>query len=151
MNLQLDKLRLEMNKRGIDVYLVPTDDFHQSEYVGDYFRAIHYLSGFTGEGNLVVTKDTAALFTDGRYFIQAEKELSGKDVELMKMGEPGVPSLDDYLIEKTESGGSLGFDGRCVDFQHGNFLQNRLSKKKASVHAGTDLVGLIWEGIYLDV
>lgn len=146
MNLQLDKLRVEMNKRGIDVYLVPTDDFHQSEYVGDYFRAIHYLSGFTGEGNLVVTGDTAALFTDGRYFIQAEKELSGKDVELMKMGEPGVPSLEEFLYDKTPEGGALGFDGRCVDFQQGKKLQDKLSKKKASVHAGTDLVGLIWEG-----
>lgn len=146
MNLQLDKLRMEMNKRGIDVYLVPTDDFHQSEYVGDYFRAIKYLSGFTGEGNLVVTKDTAALFTDGRYFIQAEKELSGKDVELMKMGEPGVPSLDEYLFEKTPEEGALGFDGRCVDFQHGSSLEKKLSKKNASVHAGQDLVGLIWEG-----
>ncbi|OON87729.1 peptidase M24 [Oribacterium sp. C9] len=145
MNLQLDKLRGEMNKRGIDVYLVPTDDFHQSEYVGDYFRAIHYLSGFTGEGNLVVTGDTAALFTDGRYFIQAEKELSGKDVELMKMGEPGVPSLDEFLLEKTPEGGILGFDGRCVDFEHGDKLQMKLSKKRASVHAGDDLVGLIWE------
>ena len=126
MNLQLDKLRVEMNKRGIDVYLVPTDDFHQSEYVGDYFRAIHYLSGFTGEGNLVVTVDTAALFTDGRYFIQAEKELSGKDVELMKMGEPGVPSLEEYLYDKTPEGGVLGFDGRCVDFQQGKKLQDKL-------------------------
>ncbi|ETP72416.1 Xaa-Pro aminopeptidase [Lachnospiraceae bacterium JC7] len=144
MNLQIDKLRGEMNKRGIDVYLIPTDDFHQSEYVGDYFRAIKYLSGFTGEGNLVVTKDTAALFTDGRYFIQAEKELSGKDVELMKMGEPGVPSLDEYLSEKTPEGGVLGFDGRCVDFQHGSSLEKKLSKKKASVHAGQDLVGIIW-------
>lgn len=145
MNIQIDKLRMEMDKRKIDIYLIPTDDFHQSEYVGDYFRAIHYLSGFTGEGNLVVTKDTAALFTDGRYFIQAEKELSGKDVELMKIGEPGVPSLDDYLLEKICEGGVLGFDGRCVDYQHGSFLQDKLSKKKASVHAGVDLVGLIWE------
>jgi len=146
MNEQLKNLRDEMEKAGVDVYLIPTDDFHQSEYVGDHFRAIHYLSDFTGEGNMVVTKDSAALFTDGRYFIQAEKEMEGRDIELMKMGQPGVPALDDYLLEKTPEGGVLGFDGRCVDFKHGDSLKKKLSAKNASLSTGADLVGNVWGG-----
>ncbi|MBP3803642.1 MAG: aminopeptidase P family protein [Oribacterium sp.] len=146
MNKQLENLRSEMKKAGVDVYLIPTDDFHQSEYVGDHFRAIHYLSGFTGEGNMVVTKDSAALFTDGRYFIQAEKEMEGRDIDLMKMGQPGVPALDDYLLEKTPEGGVLGFDGRCVDFEHGDLLKKKLSAKNASLSTDTDLVGNVWAG-----
>lgn len=145
MNEALTALRREMKKQDIDTYLVPTDDFHQSEYVGEYFRAIRFLSGFTGEGNLVVTKDRAALFTDGRYFIQAEQELAGREVELMRMGEPGVPTLDAYLADETPEGGYLGFDGRCVDFQHGCLLQDLLAKKAVAMKAEHDLVGNIWK------
>ncbi|SFG31772.1 aminopeptidase P family protein [Oribacterium sp. WCC10] len=145
MNKQLSMLREEMKQAGIDTYLIPTDDFHQSEYVGEYFRAIRYLSGFTGEGNLVVTMDSAALFTDGRYFIQAEKELEGRDITLMKMGEPGVPELRDYLVDKTPAAGRLGFDGRCVDNETGTALRRRLDEKEALVYAEEDLVGKIWE------
>ncbi len=145
MNEQLDKLRLRMRQSGIDTYLITTEDFHQSEYVGDYFRAIHYLSGFTGEGSMVVTMDSAALFTDGRYFIQAEQEMVGRDVTLMKMGQPGVPHLDDYVIDMTKDGGVLGFDGRSIDFEHGLSLQESLADKGGSISAGQDLVGDIWE------
>ena len=141
MNAALDALRQQMKKYDIDTYLVPTDDFHLSEYVGMYFRAIRFLSGFSGEGNLVVTQDSAALFTDGRYFIQAEQEMAGRDVELMRMGEPGVPALDDYLVSVTPEGGYLGFDGRCVDFHHGMTLRDRLAEKAVAVKAEQDLVG----------
>ena len=144
MNVALDALRQQMKKYDIDTYLVPTDDFHLSEYVGMYFRAIRFLSGFTGEGNLVVTQDSAALFTDGRYFIQAEQELAGRDVELMRMGEPGVPALDDYLVSVTPEGGYLGFDGRCVDFHHGMTLRDRLAEKAVAVKAEQDLVDQVW-------
>lgn len=145
MNEALDALRQEMKKYDIDTYLVPTDDFHQSEYVGEYFRAIRFLSGFTGEGNLVVTKESAALFTDGRYFIQAEQELAGRDVELMRMGEPGVPALDDYLVSVTPEGGFFGFDGRCIDFHHGMTLRDRLAEKAVAVKAEQDLVATVWK------
>ena len=145
MNEQLRNLREKMQLAGIDTYLITTEDYHQSEYVGDYFRAIHYLSGFTGEGSMVVTRDSAALFTDGRYFIQAEKELKGREVSLMKMGEPGVPHIDEYVVDKTPEGGVLGFDGRAIDFEHGLALQENLSEKSATISAGQDLVGAIWE------
>lgn len=145
MNEALQALRKEMKQRDIHTYLVPTDDFHQSEYVGEHFRAIRFLSGFTGEGSLVVTPEHAALFTDGRYFIQAERELAGQDVELMRMNEPGVPELDDYIVSVTPEGGFLGFDGRCVDFRHGQKLQEQLAEKAVAVKASQDLVGDIWK------
>ena len=95
---RLCKLRLEMKAAGIDCYLIPTSDFHDSEYVSSFFMVRKFFSGFTGSaGTLVVTKDRAVLFTDGRYFIQAEQELAGTGIQLMKMGEPDVPTLIQYL------------------------------------------------------
>ena len=94
---RIDLLRLEMQKEKIDMYLVPTADFHQSEYVGTYFKTRAWLSGFTGSaGTLLVTMDGAYLWTDGRYFIQAAKQLEGTGVTLMKMGEEGVPTVEEF-------------------------------------------------------
>lgn len=145
MNEQLDALRAEMRKENIDTYLIPTEDFHQSEYVGEYFRAIRYLTGFTGEGSLVVTQDEAKLFTDGRYFIQAEQQMAGRDTDLMKMGEPGVPELDEYINDVTPQDGTLGFDGRVVDFRHGAALRDLLQEKGAVLDGSMDLVDWIWK------
>ena len=92
MRQQLLELRRAMQAHGIDLYIIPTDDFHASEYVGAHFRGRHYVSGFTGSaGTLVVTADWAGLWTDGRYFLQAGQQLEGSGIELCKMGEPGVP------------------------------------------------------------
>ena len=97
---RIAKLQQEMKAEGMDMYLVPTADFHQSEYVGDYFKARAWLSGFTGSaGTLVVTQDQACLWTDGRYFIQAAKQLEDTGVSLMKMGEEGVPTVDAFIRE----------------------------------------------------
>ena len=93
INQRITKLRQLMKERGIDLYIIPTSDFHQSEYVGSYFEARHYMSGFSGSaGTLIVRQDEAYLWTDGRYFIQAEKELAGSCIQLMKMRTPGVPT-----------------------------------------------------------
>ena len=98
---RIAKLQQEMKAEGMDMYLVPTADFHQSEYVGDYFKARAWLSGFTGSaGTLVVTQDRACLWTDGRYFIQAAKQLEDTGVSLMKMGEEGVPTVDEFIRGK---------------------------------------------------
>ena len=78
-----------MKKEKIDAYMIVTDDFHGSEYVGDHFKARAYISGFTGSaGTLVVTQDMAGLWTDGRYFLQAGEQLAGSGIDLFKMGEP---------------------------------------------------------------
>ena len=112
---RLAALRAEMAARGITCYIIPTADFHESEYVGEYFKARVYMTGFTGSaGTLVVTPDHAGLWTDARYFLQAERQLDGSTVTLYKMGEEGVPTLNEFLKNTLTAGGKLGFDGRVV-------------------------------------
>ena len=98
INQRITKLRQLMKERGIDLYIIPTSDFHQSEYVGSYFEARHYMSGFSGSaGTLIVREDEAYLWTDGRYFIQAEQQLKGSGIQLMKMGTAKTPTLIEFL------------------------------------------------------
>ena len=98
---RLEALRQLMQERNIDIYIVPTSDFHESEYVGDYFKARMFLTGFTGSaGTAVVTKTEAGLWTDGRYFIQAANQLEGSTIELYKMGEENVPTVSEFIKEK---------------------------------------------------
>ena len=112
---RISRLREKMQEAEIDMYLVPTADFHQSEYVGDYFKVRKWLSGFSGSaGTLVVTMDSAYLWTDGRYFIQAVKELEGTGVTLMKMREEGVPTIDEFLEENLKENSCLACDGRTI-------------------------------------
>lgn len=142
---RLCKLRESMKAAGIDCYLIPTSDYHDSEYVSSFFMVRKYFSGFTGSaGTLVVTKDAAALFTDGRYFIQAEKELKGTGILLMKMGEPGVPTLRQYLDQCLGQGENLGFDGRVVMADDADNYAKILEKKKGKLIWDKDLAEHIW-------
>jgi Xaa-Pro aminopeptidase len=110
---KLDALRCCMRGEGIDAWLVPTDDFHGSEYVGDYFQCRAWLTGFTGSaGTALVTMDGAYLWTDGRYFLQAGQELAGSGIELMKIGEEGVPTIEEFLEKHLAAGNVLGYYGR---------------------------------------
>ena len=102
---RLEKLRALMAERDIDAYLVPTSDFHESEYVGHYFKCREFITGFTGSaGTAVITPKEAALWTDGRYFVQAGAQLQGTTVTLQKMGQEGTPSIEEYLLEKIPQG-----------------------------------------------
>ena len=115
---RIEALRGEMKKRNISVYLIPTADFHQSEYVSDYFKAREYMTGFTGSaGTAVITEKEAALWTDGRYFIQADRQLEGTGILLQKMGMEGVPSVYDYVRNRFVPGTGLGFDGQPCDMK----------------------------------
>ena len=117
---RVQKLHEIMRQNKVDIYIVPTADFHQSEYVGEYFKMREFLTGFTGSaGTAVFTADEAYLWTDGRYFIQAAKELEGTPVRLMKMGEPGVPDIEHFLSASLPEGGVIAFDGRCVSLGDG--------------------------------
>lgn len=141
MKEELLALRREMGKRGIDAYLVPTTDFHGSEYVNDYFKCRKYVSGFTGSaGTLLVTNDFAGLWTDGRYFLQAEKQLAGNGISLMKINQPGVLSIREYLAENLKPESVVAFDGRVVDADFGKSLETDYNIK-----FDLDLVGEIWE------
>ena len=103
------KLREAMERAGVDYYMVPTADFHNSEYVDTYFKVREYLSGFTGSnGTLVVSRDEAGLWTDGRYFIQAENELEGTGITLFRMLDEGVPTIKEYLKDHMKEGQTLG-------------------------------------------
>jgi Xaa-Pro aminopeptidase len=134
-----------MKEKGIDAYLVLTDDFHASEYVGDYFKCRKYITGFTGSaGTAVITQDMAGLWTDGRYFIQAAAQLEGSTVELFKMAEPGVPTVHEFLKNKLEQGQCLGFDGRTVSASEAQELADLLSGKNIRISCDGDLVGEIW-------
>lgn len=142
---KLSALRALMAQRGISAYLIPTDDFHASEYVGLYFKAREYLSGFTGSaGTLVVLPEKAALWTDGRYFLQAAEQLEGSTIELMRMGQPGVPTMEAFLAEQLPQGGVIGFDGRTVSHAFVRTLAQRTAAKSVTFAGGEDLVGMIW-------
>ena len=144
-NIKIGQLRDRMKELGIDAYLVPTADFHESEYVGEFFKCRHFLTGFNGTaGTAVITMDKAGLWTDGRYFVQAEEQLSGSEIKLYRMGEPEFPTLDEFLAEELPVDGCLGFDGRVVNSELGYGLQNLLQEKNVTINCSKDLVGEIW-------
>ena len=143
---RLEKLRAEMAKRNIDIYIVPTADFHESEYVGEHFKARKFITGFTGSaGTAVITMTEAGLWTDGRYFVQAAKQLEGTTIELRKMGEEGVPTVDEYIENTLKDGQCIGFDGRVVNGAWGKKIEDIASKKNGSLYVNEDLIDLIWE------
>jgi Xaa-Pro aminopeptidase len=147
MREQLVRLREAMRVKNIDFYLIPTDDFHGSEYVGDYFKCRAFVSGFTGSaGTLLVGAENAYLWTDGRYFLQAEAQLAGSGITLMKMGEKDVPTSEDFIFHNMENGMTLGFDGRCVSSREYGRLKSGLDKKGARILSDVDLVDAIWKG-----
>ena len=143
---KLNALRILMKEKKIDAYLVPTDDFHGSEYVGDYFKCRKYITGFTGSaGTAIITQDMAGLWTDGRYFIQAADQLRDTTIELFKSGEPGVPTVHQFLNDKLEEGMCLGFDGRTVSAREAEELQELLQEKHITFSVNDDLISEIWE------
>lgn len=145
MRKELTALRAAMERAGVDAYVIPTDDFHGSEYVGDYFKCRAYVSGFTGSaGTLVVAREWAGLWTDGRYFLQGAQQLEGSGIELCKMGEPGVPTVQGWLEEHLTGGQTLGFDGRTMTAGTGLALEKAMKKRGVQVKHALDLAGEIW-------
>ncbi len=143
---RLTALRREMKARGIDLYVIPTADFHGSEYVGEHFKARQFITGFTGSaGTAVVTAGEAGLWTDGRYFLQAEAQLRHSGVTLYRMGEEGVPTLQEFLAEKLPEKGCIGFDGRTVSGSEGRAYRKLADEKNGHLRVDEDLVGLIWQ------
>ena len=143
---RLDALRKLMKERGMDAYMIPTADFHESEYVGEHFKCREYMTGFTGSaGTALITMDEACLWVDGRYYVQAAAQLKDSTVTMMKMGQEGVPSLGAYLEGKMPEGGCLGFDGRVVNAAEGLALEEMLRERGARISYGEDLAGMIWQ------
>ena len=146
MRRELELLREKMRETGVDACLIPTSDFHGSEYVGDYFKCREYISGFTGSaGTLVVTLDEAGLWTDGRYFLQAAKQLEGSGIMLRKERQPGVPAIEEYLKQTLKKGETLGFDGRCIMQDSAEKLITQLNAQGVAVRTDSDLTGAVWK------
>jgi len=143
---KLSALRTQMKAHGIDAYIVPSGDDHKTGYVAEYWTARKWLSGFTGSaGTAVVTHDRAGLWADGRYFIQAEDQLKGTDIDLYKMGMKDVPTVSEFLLDVLPDGGKLGFDGRSTAIGEFNALKNKLEPKNIAYMYTKDLVGEIWQ------
>jgi len=146
MRKPLLDLRKIMKEKGIDAYLIPTADYHGSEYVEDYFKCREYVSGFTGSaGTLLVLAEEAGLWTDGRYYLQAEEQLSGSGITLYKAGMPDTPGILEYLERKLGEGAVLAFDGRVTDAAFGRRLETVMEAKGGSIRFEEDLVDEIWE------
>ena len=140
MRRQLQDLRAAMQKKGVTVYLVVTDDYHASEYTGSYFKCRANLTGFTGSaGSCIVTNGWAGVWTDGRYFLQAADQLKDSGFELCKMGEPGVPTIDEFLGEHLHAGDVLGFDGRTISARNYRKYQAIADQAGASIISDIDL------------
>lgn len=145
VNERIKNLRAEMKKNEIDAYIVNTSDPHMSEYLADHYKTRVYISGFTGSaGTVVITKDKAILWTDGRYFIQAESEISNSEYELFKMATPGYPTYTEWLKENLKSGDTLGFDGKTYSQSAFERLEKELKDKNIKFQDKYDLVGQIW-------
>lgn len=143
---RLEELRKVMKEQDIQCYIIPTSDYHHSEYVSEHFMVRAYFSGFTGSaGTLVVWKDKAALFADGRYFIQAQKELQGSGITLMKAGEPGVPGIRAYIEQELTEGENIGFDGRVMTALEGEAYEKIAEKKGGRVIWHLDLADQVWK------
>ena len=142
---RLGALRAEMKKRNIAIYVVPTADFHESEYVGEYFKARKFITGFTGSaGTAVITMTEAGLWTDARYFLQAERQLEGSTVTLYKMAEEGVPTVTEYIEKTLKEGEIIGFDGRVINSSLGKKFLAIAEKKNGSLYVDEDLIDLVW-------
>lgn len=143
---RIAKLRALMAEKGIDAYVVPTADFHQSEYVGEHFKARKFITGFSGSyGTAVITKDDGGLWTDGRYFFQATNELEGSGIRLMKMFVGDTPSITEYLCDNVTEGGTVGFDGRVLSMGEGQEYEDALTAKNIQIDYSEDLIDAIWE------
>ncbi len=136
----------KMAEHNIDMYFVPTNDYHGSEYVSDYFKTREFLSGFDGSaGNMIIMQEKAGLWTDGRYFLQAEAQLSQTEIILYKSGQEGVPKINDWILAEIPEGGTLGADGRMVSAAWAEGMENMLAGKKARLELSYDITGEIWK------
>ncbi|WP_300394233.1 aminopeptidase P family protein [Fusobacterium sp.] len=145
-NEKVKEIRKLMIENNIDIYIIPSSDYHQSEDVNEYFRCREFVSGFTGSaGTLVITKKDSYLWTDGRYFIQAEKELSGTEIKLCKSGTEGTPTIIEFLKNNLEKDETLGFDGKVVSYNEMVNYKKVCDENEVKIEVKYDFVGEIWK------
>ena len=143
---RIEELRNQMRERGIEAYIVPSSDPHQSEYVAEHYTARTFITGFTGSaGTAIITLKDAGLWTDGRYFIQAESELKDTGVTLFRMGEAGVPTIEAFLKESLNTGAKVAFDGKVISVDYFRGLEKALESKEFSFAVNEDLIDKVWQ------
>lgn len=141
----LEKIRDIMKKNNINYYIIPSSDSHQSEYVADYFKGREFISGFTGSaGTLLIGHQDAYLWTDGRYFIQAEKELRGTGISLMKMRTSGYPTIEEWIKQNIKEEETLGFDGKLFSVNQYKGFLNIANENKFRLNMNNDLLEEFW-------
>lgn len=145
VNEKINKLRLLMNNYKIDFYIIPSADFHNSEYVGNYFKAREFVSSFTGSaGTLIVSQQEVGLWTDGRYFKQAEEQLENSEIKLFKIGLKDTPTVVEYLKDKVSNNSTIGFDGRVVTMKDGLLYEYLFKNRHVTISYTDDLIDKIW-------
>ncbi len=145
-NQKIASLRLAMKQNKVSAYIIPSQDPHMSEYVTEHFKARQYFSGFTGSaGTLVVTEKGSGLWTDGRYFIQAEHQLSGSEIQLFKMGQKDVPTYIEYIVRELEDEQTVAIDGKLFSAATVKNMKKSFKDKKLKLNTGLDLVEGLWE------
>ncbi|MBI6872702.1 aminopeptidase P family protein [Clostridium aciditolerans] len=143
---RVNSLREKMKEKGIYAYIVPSSDAHQSEYVAEHWKSRQWISGFTGSaGTAVITLDDAGLWADGRYFIQAEKQLEGSGIKLFKMGQPSVPTIEAWLSKVVPQNGVVGFDGSVLSTSLARNIEKAVSKKGTTLEHRYDLIDELWK------
>ncbi|CAM5600137.1 Xaa-Pro aminopeptidase OS=Lysinibacillus sphaericus OX=1421 GN=LS41612_20790 PE=3 SV=1 [Lysinibacillus sphaericus] len=142
---RVKKLRELMVKHQLDAYIIPSFDAHQGEYVAEHWKGREWLSGFTGSaGTVVITLNDAGLWTDGRYYIQADKQLENSGIRLFRMMDPGVPSYTEWLAEVLEEGSNVGFDGNVFSIDMVRSMVKDLKAKAILFKMNQDLIGELW-------
>lgn len=146
INNKIFKLRELMKENNISTYIITSTDPHQSEYLPDHYKSRIWLSSFTGgAGTVVVTMDNAILWTDGRYFTQAENEIKDSEIQLFKMGIPGYPSYAEWVRDNSLNGDTIGFDGRLLSRETVEELEKMVEDKNIKINDKNDLINEIWE------
>ena len=142
---KLTLLRLSMKENSIDAFIIPNTDPHLGEYINDHWRINSWLTGFTGSASTVVVTDSfAGLWTDSRYFVQAEKQLSGSGISLMKTLLPDMKDYSEWLIDFLPPGSSIGLDGRTFSIGRLRKIEELAREKNISLDLDCDLISEIW-------
>lgn len=144
-NVKLDSIKGLIQARGIDLYIIPSTDPHLGEYVPDHWRIVEWLTGFTGSAaTLVITDSFAGLWTDSRYFIQAEKQLSGSGFELVNSTKGEKNDLTGWIDENIKRGGKIAFDGRIISIERLRNIEKSLGGMAVSFDYDCDLISELW-------
>lgn len=145
INQRIDALRALLRKEGVDAFIIPSTDPHLSEYVAPYWKSREWISGFTGSaGTVVVTDKKAGLWTDSRYFLQAEQQLAGSGIDLYKEMLPETPSIPEFLAANLAENATVGIDGKVFSTATAIGLQNELKKNGIAVKSIDDPMEKIW-------